>query len=98
MTPYLAQGAAQCFEDAVAIGAIISRMGNYNTIPNALHEYQKLREPRCRILKQVSIGLRDVYCAPNGPAQCSRDHDLQHCEPKPGFVIPWLDPEFQAWM
>ncbi|KAI1345329.1 FAD binding domain-containing protein [Xylaria sp. FL0043] len=98
MTPYLAQGAAQCFEDAVALGTIMSRVSSGEQIPEALGLYHMMREPRCQRLKDVSIKLRDVYCAHEGPAQRRRDHDLQHCEPKQGFVIPWLDPEFQAWM
>ncbi|KAF2964100.1 hypothetical protein GQX73_g9480 [Xylaria multiplex] len=98
MTPYLAQGAAQCFEDAVVLGTILSRMAGHHSLPDVMRVYQSVREPRCRQLKQVSLKLRDIYCAVDGDAQRNRDYELQQCTPKPGFVIPWLDPVFQAWM
>lgn len=99
MTPYLAQGAAQGIEDAIALGALLSHVtDSAEDIPRALSIFQAIREPRCRRLKEVSMKLRDVYCMHDGSEQERRDHDLMHSELGPGFVIPWLEPEFQNWM
>jgi salicylate hydroxylase len=99
MTPYLAQGAAQGIEDAVALGALLSHVtDNPEDIPRALRIFQQIREPRCRRLKEASMKLRDVYCMHDGPEQEKRDHDLLYTELGPGFIIPWLEPEFQNWM
>lgn len=98
MTPYLAQGASSALEDAVALGTLLSRVSGPSQVPEAIGLFHDLREPRCRQLKEVSLGMRDVYCMDDGPDQASRDHDLLHAVPTKGFVIPWLDPAFQAWM
>ncbi|KAL7621417.1 hypothetical protein AAE478_008739 [Parahypoxylon ruwenzoriense] len=98
MTPYLAQGAAQCIEDAVTLGVLLSQATSHCQVSEALRVFQHVREPRCNKLKRISMQLRDVYCMYDGPEQRKRDHDLQHGEPAPGFIISWLDPEFQRWM
>ncbi|KAK7744116.1 hypothetical protein SLS53_003637 [Cytospora paraplurivora] len=98
MTPYLAQGASSALEDAVALGVLLSQVTELGQVPEAVRIFQNLREPRCRRLKEVSQSLRDVYCMNNGPRQESRDHELMNVIPGPGFVIPWLDPDFQAWV
>lgn len=98
MTPYLAQGASSSLEDAAALETILSKVHDSGQIPEAVRVFHDMRQPRCRRLKEVSLGLRDVYCMRDGPSQELRDRDLLHGLPGPGFVIPWFDPEFQGWV
>lgn len=98
MSPYLAQGASSALEDAAALGAILSQVTNREQIPEAIRVFHQVREPRCRTLKEVSLGMRDVYCLHDGPLQQERDHQLLNVDPVPGFIIPWLDPSFQGWV
>lgn len=98
MTPYLAQGASSALEAAVALGVLLSEIKAVDQIPEAVRIFHSLREPRCRRLKEVSQSLRDVYCMNSGPRQEARDYELMNVEPGPGFVIPWLDPDFQTWV
>lgn len=93
-----AQGAAQCLEDAVVLSQLLSRVTHREQIPDVTSIYESMRKPRALKLKHRSEEMRDIYCVQNGPKQEERDRQLRDLEPYPGYVIPWLDPEFQRWM
>jgi salicylate hydroxylase len=95
---YSGQGAAQCLEDAVVISRLLGLATHREQIPDVLIIYEAVRKPRTLTLKRRSEEMRDVYCIQNGPVQEERDRQLRDLEPYPGYVIPWMDPDFQSWM
>ncbi|CAG8953109.1 hypothetical protein HYFRA_00003306 [Hymenoscyphus fraxineus] len=98
MTPYLAQGASQCLEDAVVLSRLLSHAKHRSQIPNILKTYEGLRKPRVLKLKRRSEEMREMYCMKDGSIQEERDHQLRDHEPYSGYVIPWMDPDYQNWI
>jgi len=72
MLPFLAQGAAQAFEDAAAL-ALCLRDGD----PAAgVARYERVRLDRVSELQRRSRGRPEVYHLPDGPEQRRRDAEL----------------------
>ncbi|KIK62582.1 hypothetical protein GYMLUDRAFT_164764 [Collybiopsis luxurians FD-317 M1] len=70
MMPYLAQGAAQVFEDAAALRAAISRC---DKLSDALALYEKCRVPRTEYVTRNTQVLQEWLHLYDGPAQELRD-------------------------
>ena len=95
MLPYLAQGAAQCFEDAAVLIECFRRTTD---IPLALKVYELARKERAEKLQASGSETRDVIHLPDGPAQRARDEKYRmvkgHGE-KPDRLV---DTGFQDYM
>ena len=75
--PYVAQGAAQAVEDAVALGIILSGVSSTSEVPLALHAYEKSRKIRAETVQQSGTANRLSLHLPDGRAQVARDEQLQ---------------------
>lgn len=80
------------------LSRLLSHATHKEQIPDILTVYEGMRKPRALRLKHRSEEMRDVYCMQNGSVQEERDRQLRDLEPYSGYVIPWMDPEFQSSM
>jgi salicylate hydroxylase len=72
MLPFLAQGAAQAFEDGAAL-ALCVREAGADGVVLALERYERARLARVAEAQRLSRGRPDLYHLPDGPAQMRRD-------------------------
>ena len=93
MLPYLAQGAAQCVEDAEILAACLAGAGPAGVEP-ALARYEALRRPRANQVLLGSRGREIQNHLPDGPEQEARDAKLAGSDPLQ--QIAWLYGETEA--
>jgi salicylate hydroxylase len=74
MMPYMAQGAAQATEDAACIAACLRE---YNSVPEALKEYERLRKPRTTYIARNTRVLQEWLHVYDGPAKTERDDAMK---------------------
>ncbi len=72
MLPFMAQGAAQAIEDGATLAACLSKIGAPD-VPEALHRYERLRQPRASRVQGLSEANKERFHLPDGPAQMKRD-------------------------
>lgn len=72
MLPFLAQGANQAIEDAVALATCLRDVDRAG-IPHALARYQRIRQPRTNEVHRVSRANTGALHLPDGAEQRSRD-------------------------
>jgi salicylate hydroxylase len=87
MLPFLAQGAAQCVEDAVTLADCLNSATS-DTVETALKRYEELRRPRANHVLLMSRGREIQYHLPDGPEQQRRDETLAAADPLK--QIAWL--------
>jgi salicylate hydroxylase len=87
MLPFLAQGAAQGFEDAVALADCL-KSAEPQTVEAALKRYEDLRRPRANHVLMMSRGREIQNHLPDGPEQERRDAKLAADDPLK--QIAWL--------
>jgi salicylate hydroxylase len=87
MLPFLAQGAAQCVEDAVTLADCL-KSAEPGTIEMALKRYEELRRPRANHILLTSRGREIQNHLPDGPEQELRDRKLAAADPLE--QIAWL--------
>jgi 2-polyprenyl-6-methoxyphenol hydroxylase-like FAD-dependent oxidoreductase len=75
MLPFLAQGAAQCVEDAVTLADCL-KSAEPGTIETALKRYEELRRPRANHVLLMSRGREIQNHFLDGPEQELRDRKL----------------------
>jgi salicylate hydroxylase len=75
MLPFLAQGAAQSFEDGAAL-ALCLREAGAARVELGLERYQRARLDRVSEVQRQSRGRPDLYHLPDGPDQARRDEEL----------------------
>jgi len=80
MLPFLAQGAAQAFEDAAAL-ALCLREAGASGVERALERYERARLARVAEIQRLSRGRPGLYHLPDGPDQARRDADLATQDP-----------------
>ncbi|WP_030442203.1 FAD-dependent oxidoreductase [Actinoplanes subtropicus] len=80
MLPFLAQGAAQAIEDAVAVADCLDR-------PDAPARYAATRLPRVRRVTEASHAGLHAYHLPDGPEQQRRDRAMAVAAPA---ALDWL--------
>ncbi|KAF3766666.1 hypothetical protein M406DRAFT_15900, partial [Cryphonectria parasitica EP155] len=97
MPPFLAQGAAQAFEDAAVLGAIFARVSDKMQIPHALEVFEELRKPRANEVKSHTLARKEMYGLHDGPEQEERDGKLALGSVK-GCPDELADPDFQKWL
>ena len=68
--PYVAQGAAQCLEDAAVFAECFSLTDD---IPFALSMYETSRKERAERIQQSASDVSNVIHLPDGPQQEARD-------------------------
>src|SRR5215470_18935785 len=67
---WMAQGAAQAFEDGVSLATCLSKIGD---VAAAFARYEKLRLPRTSRMQAMSAANKTRLHLPDGPAQQERD-------------------------
>ena len=72
MLPFLAQGAAQAFEDCAALALCLREDG----AEAGVARYERVRLDRVSEVQRRSRGRPDLYHLPDGPAQRRRDAEL----------------------
>ncbi|OAX81464.1 hypothetical protein ACJ72_04191 [Emergomyces africanus] len=95
MLPYLAQGAAQAFEDAAALGVVLSQINMANDIPFALKVYEKCRKKRAEGVQLSSTNNRIPIHLPDGPEQVKRDEQFTASMKGARAPDKWNDQEMQ---
>jgi salicylate hydroxylase len=93
MLPFLAQGAAQCVEDAEILAAVLGEAGPAS-VEAALQRYEALRRPRANEVLIGSRGREIQNHLPDGPEQEARDARLAGGDPLK--QIAWLYGETEA--
>jgi salicylate hydroxylase len=87
MLPFLAQGAAQCVEDAVTLADCL-KSAEPDMVEIALKRYEELRRPRANHVLLMSRGREIQNNLPDGPEQQQRDEALAAADPLQ--QIAWL--------
>jgi salicylate hydroxylase len=87
MLPFLAQGAAQCVEDAVTLADCL-KSAEPDTVETALKRYEELRRRRANHVLLMSRGREIQNHLPDGPEQQRRDEALAAADPLQ--EIAWL--------
>jgi salicylate hydroxylase len=87
MLPFLAQGAAQCVEDAATLADCL-KTAKSDTVEPALKRYEELRRPRANRVLMLSRGREIQNHLPDGPEQERRDEALAAADPLK--QIAWL--------
>jgi salicylate hydroxylase len=87
MLPFLAQGAAQGVEDAVALADCL-KSAKSDTVVTALKRYEELRRPRANHVLLMSRGREIQNNFPDGPEQQRRDEAFAAADPLK--QIAWL--------
>lgn len=95
MPPYLAQGAAQAFEDAAAIGAIFLQISEPSQIGHALRIFEQVRRPRTDKVRERTLARKVMYGLADSPQQILRDKRLAVALDSPDELA---HPEFQKWL
>ncbi len=72
MLPFLAQGANQAIEDALALAACLREV-SLDAIPAALARYQNARKPRTAQVHRTARANTTALHLPDGPEQRTRD-------------------------
>jgi salicylate hydroxylase len=87
MLPFLAQGAAQCVEDAVTLADCLKSAAS-DVVETALKRYEELRRPRANRVLLMSRGREIQYHLPDCSEQQRRDEALAAADPLK--QIAWL--------
>lgn len=72
MLPYMASGAAMACEDAAVLRQVL-KTATPETIPDALNQYQKIRQPRASVVQKSGRALQRAYHLEDGVEQTARD-------------------------
>ncbi len=94
MLPYLAQGAAQAFEDAAVLSGLLSHLELNSQIPDLVSIYEQIRKPRAMQVKWRSLATRDINGMVDGTQQRERDRQFVEHQPFEGYPNPLADPVF----
>ena len=113
MLPYTAQGAAQCIEDAAALGVCLSKAQSRSDVTQLTKAYERLRKPRSERVQEVARNNRGLFGLEDGAEQEARDarlsKSLEPSEPgrstmstterrNPDAHADWGSPEFSEWL
>ena len=93
MMPYMAQGAAQATEDAATLAATLRA---YDSIPDALHAYEKQRKPRAAYVAKNTRVLQEWLHLYDGPERERRDEMAKHDDENNPFF--WGYSERKDWL
>ncbi|OAA66914.1 salicylate hydroxylase [Niveomyces insectorum RCEF 264] len=95
MLPYLAQGAAQAFEDAAVLRQVLAQ----NTEPDltaALQQYERIRMPRATLVQAKTREHQHILHVDDGPEQQERDKVMARDAPEnPVF---WGFKDRKSWL
>ncbi|KAI9162714.1 FAD-dependent monooxygenase OpS4 [Paramyrothecium foliicola] len=97
MPPFLAQGAAQAFEDAAVLGAIFAQTLDKTQILEALEVFQSVRKPRVDKVLERTLARKAMYSIHDGPEQQQRDERLAH-PLENGSPDELANLDFQDWL
>lgn len=74
MLPYLAQGAAQAFEDAAVLRQVLAR--DTDDLKSALLQYERIRMPRATLVQSKTREHQHILHVDDGAEQANRDREL----------------------
>lgn len=80
MLPYLAQGAAQAFEDAAVLRQVLGQFGRPGrgmTLFQALRAYETTRMPRAKLVQEKTREHQYILHIGDGPEQRERDRRMK---------------------
>lgn len=93
MLPYLAQGAAQSFEDAATLRQCLARDVD---LKEALAQYESIRLPRASLIQSKTREHQYILHIEDGPDQEARDKQMQlNSEENPVF---WGHDDRRKWL
>lgn len=75
MLPFIAQGANQAIEDAVALASCVADASR-DQVPDRIARYAARRAPRTAAVQRESRHLADAMHLPDGALQRVRDHEM----------------------
>lgn len=96
MLPFLAQGAAQAFEDAAVLTRCLQRTNtvnngkSVNTVNIALRTYEDLRRERTAKIQLAARHNSTVFHLPDGPQQQARDAAMSTAKPGKPHPNSWI--------
>ena len=93
MLPYLAQGAAQAFEDAAVLRTCLAKDTD---LAASLKEYESIRKPRASLVQAKTREHQYILHIPDGDEQKSRDKEMQKNAPE--NPIFWGYDERRKWL
>lgn len=64
-------------EDAAVLGNLLSRLQHKKDLPNTLHAFQEIREPRVSEIAAETWLNRKIFHLPDGPEQQQRDSSMR---------------------
>lgn len=73
MVPFVAQGGAQCIEDAGVLAECLARVHSRSELPELMQIYTDLRKPRAEKVQRLAAANTGFLKLPDGPAQRRRD-------------------------
>lgn len=88
MMPYMAQGAAQATEDAACMAACLR---TYNSVPEALGEYERIRKPRTTYVARNTRVLQEWLHVYDGPARDERDKAMENDDENNPIYWGWKE-------
>ncbi|KAI0206734.1 salicylate hydroxylase [Astrocystis sublimbata] len=69
MTPWQGSGAGQAIEDAMVLGALLSKVSSSADIPAAFRAFDAVRRPRCQQIIDSSRGTGQILCGQDPDVQ-----------------------------
>ncbi|KAI5793078.1 putative salicylate hydroxylase [Geopyxis carbonaria] len=100
MLPYVAQGAAQAMEDAVAIAIALSTISSRDQVPQALAVFEQVRKLRGEQIQASASTTRGALHLADGPEQQKRDAQIRASSTSKDERNPdmWSDDTWQRFM
>ncbi|KAF2279875.1 FAD/NAD(P)-binding domain-containing protein [Westerdykella ornata] len=92
MATYLAQSAAQAFEDAALLGELFARIQSIHQVGDALRIFELVRKERVASIARVSEIIGEIGELEDGALQQERDRQLKEMTPSAGYANPYSDP------
>lgn len=97
MLPHTGQGGGMAIEDAATIAELLDRYDPSDPSSPSLLEllnlYQKLREPRVRLIQAKALARKNGMMLPDGPAQRERDEKFRMFKDFQANIQPWEETE-----
>lgn len=95
MLPYMASGAAMACEDAAVLRQVL-KTATRESVPGALEQYQKIRQPRASVVQKSGRALQHAYHLEDGAQQVQRDEMMTKDTPE--NPIYWGHQPRREWL
>jgi salicylate hydroxylase len=103
IVPHAGQGSAMGIEDGAFIAELLSESTPSNDIKLATRTFEKIRRPRCDLVRRFAKAQGDGWTTEDPQKQQRRDEKLRQPWPTGGDVqadssASFLSPQFQKWL